>query len=215
MGCESYHDGIRFKCPTKNRICCRLRHPYILAKVKVHATAIEAVRLLEPARHIDERGFLSEVYNEATLTSLGITDRFVQENHILSTHQGTLRGLHFQIPPKSAAKLVRVVSGSIFDVAVDLRRNEPSFGSWVSSVLTAHNWRQMFIPDGFAHGFCTLEPKTEVSYLTSSFWDPEFDRGLRWDDPSLAISWPVSSDEVTISSKDKRLPFLADLDSYF
>lgn len=183
--------------------------------MRAHTTEIPELLGLEPVRHTDNRGFLSEVYNEKTLKDLGIDARFVQENHTLSTRQGTIRGLHFQIPPHPAAKLVRVVAGAVFDVAVDLRTDSPTYGQHVSAVLSARNWHQLYIPEGFAHGFCTLEPQTEVVYLTTAHWASGVDRGLRWDDPALAIDWPVAQEQAIVSDKDRSQPLLADIDSYF
>jgi len=183
--------------------------------VKVHETPIHGVTILEPAVHRDERGFLSEVFNESSLKQAGIDDHFVQENHTLSKLTGTVRGLHFQIPPHPAAKLVRCTRGSIFDVAVDLRRNSSTYGRHVSVTLSAGNWLQVYVPRGFAHGFCTLEHGTEVVYKTTSFWSPEADRGVRWDDPDLGISWPVSSEDAVLSEKDAEQPLFADLETFF
>lgn len=183
--------------------------------MKVHETSIRGVIVLEPAVHQDERGFLSEVFNESHLEGAGIDDHFVQENHTLSKVAGTVRGLHFQIPPDPAAKLVRCTRGSIFDVAVDLRRSSSTYGEHVSVTLSAGNWLQLYVPRGFAHGFCTLEADTEVVYKTTAFWSPEADRGVRWDDPDLAISWPISAEDAMLSEKDRGQPLFADLESYF
>lgn len=181
----------------------------------VEATSIPGVMLLRPAVHTDERGFLSEVFNETALAQAGIDTRFVQENHTMSLQKGTVRGLHFQIPPRQAAKLVRCTSGSALDVAVDLRRGSETYGKHVSQVISAENWLQMLVPEGFAHGFCTLEPETEILYKTSAFWDQELDRGVRWDDPELAIDWPVGRDEAVLSPKDLSQPSFKDLEPYF
>lgn len=183
--------------------------------MKIYETEIDGVLIIEPAKHVDSRGFLSEVFNESRLAELGITTRFVQENHTLSTDAGTVRGLHFQIPPKEAAKLVRVTRGAIFDVAVDLRRSSPTYGKHVATVLDTDNWLQMFIPGGFAHGFCTMQPHTEVTYRVSDHWSPEVDRGVRWDDPELGIAWPIGRDEAIVSDKDRAQPQLTELETYF
>lgn len=183
--------------------------------VEVHETAIADVLILKPGIHADERGFLSEVFNEASLARAGIQTRFVQENHTLSIGAGTVRGLHFQIPPQPAAKLVRCTRGSALDVAVDLRRGSETYGMHVGQTLSEANWLQMFIPEGFAHGFCTLEPNTEVVYKASAFWDPNLDRGVRWDDPDLAVEWPVTSDDVILSDKDREQPAFRDIQPVF
>lgn len=179
--------------------------------MQVTTLAIPGPLLLEPRRHRDDRGFLSETWNEQTLSDVGIRDRFVQENHTLSVHPFTIRGLHFQAPPKSMAKLVRVVRGSVFDVAVDVRRGSPHHGRHVSVTLSAEKWNQLYIPAGFAHGLCTLEPDTEVVYLASETWDPVLDRGIAWDDPTIGISWPLDGHAPVLSAKDAAQPPLAEV----
>ncbi|MGD9784560.1 MAG: dTDP-4-dehydrorhamnose 3,5-epimerase [Hyphomicrobiaceae bacterium] len=172
---------------------------------------IPDVKLLTPTRHGDDRGFVSEVYNARTLDAAGVPSRFVQENHSYSKFAGTVRGLHFQRAQFSQAKLVRVLAGAILDVAVDLRRTSPTFGRHVSATLSADNWAQIYIPEGFAHGFCTLEPDTAVSYLMSTLYAPASDAGVLWDDPALSIAWPVSAADAILSPKDAKLPPLAAL----
>jgi dTDP-4-dehydrorhamnose 3,5-epimerase len=179
------------------------------------ATEIPGVVLLRPVRHLDARGFFSEVFREDALKAAGIGVRFVQDNHSLSAEKGVIRGLHFQIPPVAQAKLVRVTAGAIFDVAVDLRRNSPSFGRHVAAVLSTEEWNQIFIPEGFAHGFCTLMPNTEVLYKVSNYYSAEHDRGLLWNDAALGITWPVSEGEATVSERDRRHPVLAELPPFF
>jgi dTDP-4-dehydrorhamnose 3,5-epimerase len=183
--------------------------------MEIRETAIADVRILLPARHCDARGFLSEVYNENALAAHGITMRFVQDNHSLSIARGTVRGLHFQIPPFAQTKLVRVTAGAILDVAVDLRRGAPSYGRSVAVRLSAAEWNQLFVPEGFAHGFCTLEPNTEVAYKVSRPYSAAHDRGLLWNDPALAIPWPVSAAEALLSERDRRHPPLAALPQFF
>jgi dTDP-4-dehydrorhamnose 3,5-epimerase len=183
--------------------------------MQITATEIPGVLLLKPVRHLDARGFFSEVFREDVLKAAGIDIRFVQDNHSLSVEKGVVRGLHFQIPPAAQAKLVRVTAGAIFDVAVDLRRNSPSFGRHVAAVLSADEWNQIFVPEGFAHGFCTLTPNTEVLYKASSYYSAEHDRGLLWNDPELGIAWPVSEAEARISERDRRHPALAELPPLF
>ena len=181
----------------------------------VASTPIEEVKILTPARFADERGLFSEVFNEQRFAEAGIVVHFVQDNHSVSAKVGTIRGLHFQSPPFAQDKLVRVLRGRILDVAVDLRRSSPTYGRHVALELSAESWQQLFVPIGFAHGFCTLEPGTEVLYKTSNYYSAAHDRGLAWDDPSLAIQWPVQSDGAILSDKDRRQPRLADLPTYF
>jgi len=171
--------------------------------------------LLVPVRHRDERGFFSEVYNRQALAELGIHDEFVQDNHSLSVDAGVIRGLHFQVPPAATSKLVRVAAGAVFDVIVDLRHGSPTFGRHVAVELSAAEWNQIYVPVGFAHGFCTLEPNTEVLYKVSRHWSPEVDRGVAWDDPDLGIEWPVARADAVVSEKDRSQPRFADLPVYF
>ena len=179
----------------------------------VERLTIREVIEIGPDRYEDERGFFSETYSRRALAEAGIEDEFVQDNHSLSVAQGTLRGLHFQAPPAAQAKLVRVVHGVILDVAVDIRVGSPSFGQHVCCELSAREWNQIYIPQGFAHGFCTLEPDTEVTYKASDYYAPELDRGLLWNDPALGIDWPIS--DPLLSEKDRSHPPLRDLPQYF
>ena len=183
--------------------------------MQVTSTAIAEIKEIRPVRHGDDRGFFSEIYRESVLRQHGIEMSFVQENHSLSVDRGVVRGLHFQISPESQAKLVRVAAGSILDVAVDIRHGAPSFGRHVAIVLSAAEGNQLFVPEGFAHGFCTLEPNTEVVYKVNRYYSPDHDRGLAWDDPALAIAWPVSGEAALLSGKDRRQPRLAELPAYF
>ncbi|HJU15573.1 MAG TPA: dTDP-4-dehydrorhamnose 3,5-epimerase [Stellaceae bacterium] len=183
--------------------------------MQVSDTAISGVRLLVPTRHRDARGFFSEVYREDTLAAHGIAVRFVQDNHSLSLRRGTVRGLHFQIPPFAQAKLVWVTAGAVFDVAVDLRLGSPSFGRYVAARLSAAEGNQLFVPEGFAHGFCTLEPDTEVTYKVSRPYSAAQDRGLYWNDPALAIPWPIAAAEALLSERDRKHPLLAELPAVF
>jgi dTDP-4-dehydrorhamnose 3,5-epimerase len=183
--------------------------------VNAETLAIADIKLVTPAIFKDDRGFFSETFNAQTLASLGIAGTFVQDNHSLSGPRGVVRGLHFQIPPHDQGKLVRVVRGAIFDVAVDIRHGSPTFGKHVTAVLSAANWSQLWVPRGFAHGFCTLESNTEVLYKVTDYYAPSFDRGLRWDDPSLGIAWPISSEDAVLSAKDRMHPNLAELPVYF
>jgi dTDP-4-dehydrorhamnose 3,5-epimerase len=176
---------------------------------------IEGLKLFNPKKHEDARGFFCETYSAATWRDAGLEYNFVQDNHSLSRDVGTVRGLHFQTPPLAQEKLVRVLRGSILDVAVDLRRSSPTYRKYVAVELSLKNWRQLFIPIGFAHGFVTLEPDTEVFYKVTNFYSPMHDRGVIWDDPELAIDWPVSHLEAKLSHKDQKLPFLRDLGEVF
>jgi dTDP-4-dehydrorhamnose 3,5-epimerase len=171
--------------------------------------------LLSPKRFGDARGFFSETYNSRTVAPLIGDQRFVQDNHSLSVPAGTLRGLHFQIAPMGQGKLVRVVRGAILDVAVDIRRSSPTFGKHVAVILSAENWSQLWIPVGFAHGFCTLETDSEVLYKVTEFYSPDHDRGLAFDDPALAIDWPPAPHGYLLSAKDKTHPKLSDLPACF
>ena len=181
----------------------------------VEDTAIAAVKVLTPKRLGDHRGFFSETYNKARFDAAGIDHDFVQDNHSLSADVGTLRGLHFQSPPHAQVKLVRVTRGRILDVAVDIRRGSSSFGRHVAVELSSANWKQLLAPAGFAHGFITLEPDTEVIYKVSALYAPAHDHGLAWDDPALGIAWPLPPGGPVLSDKDRRHPRLAELPAYF
>jgi dTDP-4-dehydrorhamnose 3,5-epimerase len=178
-------------------------------------TAIPAVRIVTPTKHGDARGFFSEVYKQSDWRNAGLDPLFVQDNHSFSAPAGTLRGLHFQLPPFAQDKLVRVTRGRILDVAVDVRRSSPTFGQHVAIELSAENWRQLFVPVGFAHGFITLEPDTEVLYKVTALYAPSHDRGVAFDDPDLAIDWRIRGEDVILSEKDRRHPRLRELDEIF
>ena len=179
--------------------------------VRIEESSIPAVKTLVPKKYGDHRGFFSEVYNKQALAEAGIEIEFLQDNHSLSAERGTVRGLHFQIPPFAQDKLVRVVRGAVFDVAVDLRRSSATYGRHVSAVLSADAWNQILVPIGFAHAFMTLEPDTEVIYKVSEYYAPDHDKGLLWNDPALGIAWPISETEAILSDKDRRQPRLAEL----
>jgi dTDP-4-dehydrorhamnose 3,5-epimerase len=183
--------------------------------MQILETAIADVKLIKPVRHVDSRGFFSEVFKENELRKHSIDTDFVQDNHSLSVSKGVVRGLHFQIAPFAQAKLLRVTAGSILDVAVDIRGGSPSYGRHVTVVLSATDWNQIFIPEGFAHGYCTLEPNTEVLYKVNTYYSPEHDRGLLWNDPALRIAWPVSADEALVSDRDRKHPVLSRLPQHF
>src|ERR1041384_5984949 len=181
----------------------------------VRPLGLPGLQLLKPRRFADARGYFVETYNERTLAAVGIAARFVQDNQSHSKSTGTIRGLHFQVPPATQAKLVRVVQGSVYDVAVDLRTGSPSFGRWEGVTLTAGEGEQLWVPRGFAHGFCTLEADTVVAYKVDAFYATESDSGLIWNDPVLAIDWPVRPDHAVLSDKDLRLGGFADFKSPF
>ena len=176
---------------------------------------IPGLLVIEPKKFGDSRGFFSEVFNKTRMADLGFTREFVQDNQSLSVDAGVLRGLHYQSPPFAQDKLVRVVRGRILDVAVDLRKGSPTYGHHAAVELSAENWRQLLVPIGFAHGFVTLEPNTEVVYKVTNYYAPKHDHGLLWSDPALGIDWPVDPDAVILSDKDKVQPLLAEIDSPF
>jgi len=172
--------------------------------MKVTRTAIDDVLVLEPRVFSDVRGFFQESFNARVFQEIcGLEVSFVQDNHSRST-RGTLRGLHYQLPPAAQGKLVRCVSGEVFDVAVDLRRSSPTFGRWVGESLSAENHRQLWIPAGFAHGFLVVSDTADFLYKTTSYYAPESERSIRWDDPDLAISWPLHDILPLVSDKDAR-----------
>ncbi len=171
--------------------------------------------LVSARRFGDHRGFFLESYSQRDFAALGVADVFVQDNHSLSAVAGTVRGLHFQLPPRAQAKLVRVLRGAILDVAVDIRRASPSYGQHVAVELSAENALQLYVPVGFAHGFCTLQPDTEVAYKVTDTYAPDCDRGIAWNDPDLALPWPFDAAAVQLSDKDRRAPRLRDLPAAF
>lgn len=181
----------------------------------VEKLEIPGVLLFRPKKFADARGFFIETFNARDYAAAGIDTVFVQDNQSLSIHRGTIRGLHFQVPPEPQAKLVRVVRGSVVDVAVDLRRGSPTYGRWCKATLTATGCEQLFVPRGFAHAFCTLEPDTEVAYKVDGYYSPSCDAGLRWDDPDLAIDWPVTKSDVVCSDKDAKLPLFSTFETPF
>jgi len=171
-------------------------------------TALQGLVKIQPIVHSDLRGFFIESYSFAPFEKAGIACRFIQDNHSCSKEKGVLRGLHFQKPPFAQAKLIRVTRGGIFDVAVDLRKNSPTYGHWCGLEISAANFTMLFVPAGFAHGFCTLEPDTHVQYKVDVPYTPQHDSGIIWNDPELAVVWPV--EHPVISTKDARLPLLRD-----
>jgi dTDP-4-dehydrorhamnose 3,5-epimerase len=175
--------------------------------VRFEPTELPEVVVIEPTVHRDARGFFVETYHAEKYRSGGIDAVFVQDNHSRST-EGTLRGLHLQLR-RPQGKLVRVIAGEIFDVAVDVRRGSPTFGRWVGVTLSGENFRQCYIPPGFAHGFCVLTPAAEVEYKCTELYDPADEVGVVWNDPDVAIRWPV--EHPLLSPRDARLPRLAEL----
>lgn len=177
--------------------------------------AIPDLVLVTPRRHGDARGWFSEVFREDLFRAAVGDIRFVQHNQSHSQPRGTVRGLHFQLAPRAQGKLVRCPRGRVLDVAVDLRSSSPTFGRHLALELSADDGRQLWIPPGFAHGFCTLEDDCEIAYLVTDYYSPEHDRGIAWNDPALGIAWPVAADEAVLSPKDARQPSIAELGRVF
>jgi len=181
--------------------------------MKAINTAIPDVKIIEPTVFADGRGFFFESFSKAKFeAAIGRSADFVQDNHSRSG-KGVLRGLHYQLPPHAQAKLVRVVVGEVYDVAVDIRKSSPTFGQWVGVLLSEENKRQLWIPEGFAHGFLTLSDHVEFLYKTTNYYAPESDRGIRWDDPQIAIDWNTG-EVLTLSAKDQSQPMLADVEIF-
>jgi dTDP-4-dehydrorhamnose 3,5-epimerase len=183
--------------------------------MQVTDSTIPDVKVLVPRKFGDARGWFAEMYNRRTLASLGIDLDFVQDNQAFSAEKGIVRGLHYQVPPMAQDKLVRVLRGAIFDVSVDIRRASPTFGQYVSRVVDAAGRQQLFIPAGFAHGYCTLESNTEVFYKTSNYYSPEHERSILWNDSDLGIDWPISAEEAILSEKDAKAPRFKDVSDLF
>lgn len=181
--------------------------------MRVAPLLLNGASILDPVVHGDHRGFFMESYNESVLADHGITYNFVQDNQSLSAEPGVLRGLHYQLNPKAQTKLIRVLSGAIYDVIVDIRKGSPTFGQWVGVILSEYNKRQLLVPKGFAHGFCTLVPNTQVLYKVDEYYSPEHDRGILWNDPAIGIDWPVSN--PVLSDKDQQHPLLQDAEMNF
>lgn len=177
--------------------------------------AIPDVIEIEPRKFGDERGYFSEIFRLDRFHAEAVPVDFVQENQSLSVRTGTIRGLHFQTHPFAQGKLVRCLAGSIFDVAVDLRKKSPHFGQWVAAELSAEQGNQLWIPAGFGHGFCTLQPSSIVCYKVTAYYSQADDKGVAWDDPDIGIAWPEVADADTLSAKDRVQPWLADLPAYF
>ena len=177
-------------------------------------TLKELILLITPRRFGDQRGFFAETYNYQKYAEMEINVEFVQDNHSLSHDVGTLRGLHFQAPPHAQSKLVRCGRGAFFDVAVDIRRGSPTYGQWVGYELSAENGHQLYVPMGFAHGFVTLEPDSEIVYKCSDYYAPETEGALRWEDPDIGIEWPLQGNPI-LSEKDALAPLLKEFESPF
>ena len=182
-----------------------------MSVLEIRPLHLEGLVELRPPRFRDERGFFSEVWSRDALAEAGIDVRFVQDNHSCSA-RGVLRGLHLQLPPAAQDKLVRVSRGAIFDVAVDIRPDSPTFGRWAGVILSAEEWNQLFVPKGFAHGFVALEDGTEVIYKVSAPYAPALERSIRFDDPAIGIEWPLEPDALILSDKDRAAPLLAQLE---
>ena len=183
--------------------------------MQVEQTGFPGLFVITPNRFGDMRGFFAETYNHAKIIDMGGPTAFVQDNHSLSTQIGTIRGLHFQVPPKAQAKLVRCGRGLLFDVAVDLRRGSPTYGRWFGVELSFENGKQILIPEGFAHGFVTRIPDTEIVYKCSEFYAPETEQALRFDDPDLSIDWGLGTIEPILSDKDAAAGYFSQFDSPF
>lgn len=181
----------------------------------VEPTKLKDLLIIAPKRFGDHRGFFAETYSVRMLAKHGITEQFVQDNHSLSAQAGTVRGLHFQAPPHAQAKLVRCGRGALFDVAVDIRKGSPTYGKWFGAELSFENGRQLFIPAGFAHGFVTRVPDTEIVYKCSDYYAPETEGALRFDDPDIGIDWGLDGVAPILSEKDAAADFIADFDSPF
>src|ERR1043166_7477917 len=184
-------------------------------RLSIRPLALPEIKLIGAPRFRDQRGYFAETYVRGGFVAAGIAHEFVQDNESLSLRPGTVRGMHFQIPPFAQAKLIRVLSGRIFDACVDLRRSSPRYGQHAAVELSAESGDQLFVPAGFGHGFCTMEPNTTVLYKVDAVYSAEHERGIAWSDPELAIPWPVGKDAAILSVKDAALPPLADVPFYF
>jgi dTDP-4-dehydrorhamnose 3,5-epimerase len=184
-------------------------------RLELTDTDIPAVKIIRYRVFQDSRGTFAETYSKKDFAAAGLNQEFVQDNQSFSVSRGTIRGLHFQMEPAAQAKLVRVSRGAILDVAVDLRRGSPTYGKYISAILSAENATQLFIPQGFAHGFCTMEDNTVVDYKVTDFYSPAHERGIRWDDPALSIEWGAAAEQIVLSDRDQKHPFLKDQPDYF
>ena len=183
--------------------------------MNVASLAIPEVLLITPARHGDERGWFSETFRQAALDEAGFTRTFVQDNHVRSTTRGILRGMHFQAPPHAQDKLLRVVRGAIFDVAIDIRIGSPTYGHWVGAELSEGNAQQLLVPQGFAHGYCTLTDECEVLYKVTDYYQPSAEGAVLWNDPDVGVEWPLDASQISTNARDGAAPRFADLQSPF
>ncbi|MFI2859222.1 dTDP-4-dehydrorhamnose 3,5-epimerase [Paenibacillus sp. JSM ZJ436] len=181
--------------------------------MKVTPLKLKDAVILEPELYTDKRGFFMESYNFNDLFTSNIKFNFIQDNQSLSRDVGVIRGLHYQLNPKAQTKLIQVVSGAIYDVIVDIRKESATFGQWVGVILSEYNHKQLLVPKGFAHGFCTIVPNTQVLYKVDQYYSPEHDRGIVWNDPALGIDWPTS--QPILSEKDQKHPLLKDAEMNF
>ncbi len=181
----------------------------------IEETPLSGIRILTPRRFVDDRGFFSESWNAQRMADQGFEISFVQDNHSLSVELGTVRGLHYQAPPHAQTKLVRCGRGRLWDVAVDIRKGSPTFGRWFGTELSFENARQLLIPEGFLHGFVTLEPETEIIYKCSDYYARDCDGVISWNDPDLDIDWPLSRRPPILSDKDARAPAFREFESPF
>lgn len=183
--------------------------------MQIVALDIPDILVITPSRYGDKRGFFSETFRMDVFASHGVEVVFVQDNHVHSAQKGVLRGLHFQAPPHAQGKLVRCVKGAIFDVGLDIRVGSPTYGRHVAVELSAENWRQLWVPPGFAHGYVTLEDDCEVIYKVTDYYTPDCDHGIAWNDPVLAIDWRIPANDVILSEKDRKQPNLRDAPQVF
>lgn len=182
--------------------------------MQIRPLGLDGVFEIIPRKFGDDRGFFSETYKIEALRTAGIDLNFVQDNHSYSAAKGVVRGLHYQLPPFAQDKLLRVIRGSILDVAVDIRKSSSTFGKWVAQEVSAEKWNQILVPKGFAHGFITLVENTEVIYKVTDYYSPEHDRSIRFDDPAIGINWPIPATGVQLSDKDEKAPLLANADVF-
>lgn len=182
---------------------------------RIEPLALEGIYEITPPRHRDERGFFSETYVGSRMLEHGLPDLWVQDNQSYSVHKHVLRGLHYQCPPMAQDKLVRVTKGSIFDVAVDIRQGSANYGKWISLVVSAEKWNQIFVPKGFAHGFLTLEPHCEVLYKVTAPYSPQYDRAIRWNDPDIDVDWSLAGLTPILAAKDSAASMLKDQETGF
>ena len=183
--------------------------------MKITPLDLDGLLLVEPARHGDARGFFSEVFRRDTFEAAAGPVAFLQDNHSRSRRRGVIRGLHYQAPPFAQGKLVRVTRGAVYDVAVDARRGSPTFGRHIGVELSEDNWRQLWIPPGFLHGFCTLTDDVEFLYKVTAYYSPEHDGAVAFDDPAIGVAWPLDGVEAMVSDKDRAAPKLADMPAVF